>query len=294
MICIFLLTMVVSSLLSIFRLAMQKTSDKERECTIIAQNVYEAVLNELSLPIYTSQTIANDVFLKELLENEDAFPQDEVEAKLTRYLSAQKEALDAQTTFVVSERSKRYYSYEGFNKVIDPDSDEHDVWYPIFVNKRKPYDLDVDIDQLNSNSWTVFCNARIEGEDGFLLGVCGIGLTMNNLQEVLKKVEDTYGVTVNLVNSNGDIQLDTDNILIESSHLFNPQYGSEKDGYSYRTSDGEFVVMRYVESLNWYLAIHKNTNGITPQDVLPVWLSSAGVVLVNLVSPAVIARKKEK
>lgn len=294
MICIFLLTMVVSSLLSIFRLAIQKTSDKERECTIIAQNVYEAVLNELSLPIYTSQTIANDVFLKELLENEDAFPQDEVEAKLTRYLSAQKEALDAQTTFVVSERSKRYYSYEGFNKVIDPDSDEHDVWYPIFVNKRKPYDLDVDIDQLNSNSWTVFCNARIEGEDGFLLGVCGIGLTMNNLQEVLKKVEDTYGVTVNLVNSNGDIQLDTDNILIESSHLFNPQYGSEKDGYSYRTSDGEFVVMRYVESLNWYLAIHKNTNGITPQDVLPVWLSSAGVVLVNLVSPAIIARKKEK
>ena len=85
-----------------------------------------------------------------------------------------------------------YQQENGTYKVIDATLDPHDIWYTDFINKKVPLVLDVDVDQNNKNLWTVFLNARIEDENGSLLGVCGIGLIMSKLQKVFSDYEKKY------------------------------------------------------------------------------------------------------
>lgn len=291
--CFFAITMIASAVSSVFGMQKRNERDMEEEYEIIASGVYEAVQSELLKPIYTSLTMANDVFLIDMLQQEKDYTQAEAVAKLQEYLTGLKETLGAQTVFVVSEETKRYYTQDGLNKVIDPAKDEHDVWYPFFLNTRKPYDLDIDTDQVNGDSWTVFVNTRIEGKNGEVLGVCGLGLSMSRMQELLQQYEKSYGIKVNFIDSKGLVLVDTDSVNIENAILHDVQYGNEKDGYTYTNQNGEYVLMRYVESLNWYLVIHGAKNTLDAKDVVPIAAGALGIVLINSILFLILSRKEK-
>ncbi len=273
----------VAACAAAFILILQNRLEKklEEKYSIISSGIYDAVENEISTPIYVSLTMANNEFLVNLLKNEDGYTEDEAVEQVSAYLSALKNVIGAQTTFLISRNTSRYYTYEGLYKIVNPSADEHDVWYPIFVNSRKPYDIDVDCDQLNGNNWTVFVNARVEDEDKKLLGVCGLGMSMYKLQELLQQYESDYSIKVNFINSEGLIQVDTDSVNIENAYLHDVQYGREKDGYTYKNGSGEFVVMRFVERLNWYLVIHGKSGVLTKSEVLPVVFAAVLLVVLN-------------
>ncbi len=286
-------TLFLSTAISIMGMKVRKEDNAQMHYSVISSSVYEAVSNEITRPIYTSLTLANDVLLIDVLRNEEAYDEEEAIGKISQYLAAVKESIHANTAFLVSEKTKRYYYAEGLNKVIDIENDEHDVWYSIFTNTRKPYDLDVDADQTNGNSWTVFVNARVEDENGNLLGVCGIGLSMERLQELLKDYENKYHIKINFIDSDGLVQVDTDTINIENSYLYDVQYGKEKDGYSYKNNRGEYVVMRYVEQLNWYLVLHGEDASIKGKEIFPVVLGSVIVILINAGVYLICTKNKE-
>ena len=288
----FICTILISSFASIYGVSQRKQQCNEKEYSIISTSVYEVVNNEISKPIFTSVTMSNDLFLIDFLQNEDGYTEEQAIDLMSEYLTRLKDATHAQTAFVVSDNTRRYYSYDGLNKVIDTKNDEHDSWYSIFVNTRKDYDLDVDIDQMNSDSWTVFVNARIKDNNGNLLGVCGLGLSMEELQNLLKEYEEKYDVKVDFINSEGLVQLDTDMVNIENAYLHDVQYGKEKDGYSYVNSDGEYLVMRYVDNLNWYLVIHGKLDKISIQEVLPVIVGALIIILANILAFWITGRKK--
>jgi len=44
----------------------------------------------------------------------------------------------------------------------------------------------------------------------------------------------------------------------------------------------EYVVMRYVENLNWYLVIHGENSSIRGKDVLPIVVGGVLVMLFSL------------
>ena len=288
----FICTILISSLVSICGVNQRKQQNNEKEYSIISTSVYEAVNNAISNPIITSVTMSNDIFLVDFLQSEDKYTEEQAVDLMSKYLIRLKDATHAQTAFVVSDNTRRYYSYDGLNKVIDTKNDEHDSWYSIFVNTRKDYDLDVDIDQVNGDSWTVFVNARIKDNNGNLLGVCGLGLSMEDLQNLLQEYEDTYDIKVDFINSEGLVQLDTDTVNIENAYLHDVQYGKEKDGYAYVNSDGEYLVMRYVDNLNWYLVIHGELDKISIQEVLPVIFGALAIILSNMLAFWIVSRKK--
>lgn len=271
-----------------------KQEQFEKQYYIIASSIYEAVQSEITKPIYTALAMSNDELLVDLLEREDEYTQGEAVDIIAKYLNSIKDATGAQTAFLISDHSKRYYSCDGLNKILDVENDEHDVWYSIFLNTRKPYDLDVDTDQVNGDSWTVFVNARIVDSKGQVLGVCGLGLSMENLQTLLVQYEEEYDIKVNFIDSDGLVQVDTDAINIENAYLYDVQYGKEKDGYSYVNSNGEFVVMRYVDNLQWYLVVHGNQATIKIKEMLPVLLGAAAVIVINIAAVFYFGRKKKK
>lgn len=283
-----------SCAISLSKLSEQKEKNLEQKYSLISDSVYESVENELGKPLCAALSMANNSFLRAFLLKEAKLDEVDFNAQTIDYLSALKDTIGAQTAFLVSDQSRRYYTFSGFNKTVNPESDFHDVWYSAFINSRKKYDIDVDIDQAHDNLWTVFINARINDENGKFLGVCGVGLSMEKLQGILKQYENKNSVKVNFINSEGIIQVDTDTINIENSYLYDTQYGKEKDGYSYKNKDGEYVVMRYVENLNWYLVIHGDGDTLEWGDVLPISAITALLMLLDFTAIIVEVKKSKK
>lgn len=253
-----IISFVLTTLISVNSLNTVIEGNNEEMSKVLASKIYDSLNNILTEPIIVSDTMASDYFLIDSLRNED-FP-GEGEEKIISYLRTITSSMNYNSAFIVSEQSRTYYTQEGFNKIVSPETDAHDIWYSIFVDSGKKYDFDVDTDEVHENAWTVFVNCRIEDKNGELLGVCGVSVVMTELQDTLCDYEEEYGIKINLVNSEGLVQVDTDTINIENAVLdINISDITDSMDYVYQKNvDGGYLVSKYVESLGWYLVVQSN------------------------------------
>lgn len=250
-----IISFVLTTLISVNSLNTVIEGNNEEMSKVLASKVYDSLNNMLTEPIIVSQTMSNDYFLIDLLRNEN-FP-GEREENLISYLRTISDSMDYNSAFIISEKSRTYYTQEGFNKIVLPETDAHDIWYSLFVDSGKKYDFDVDTDEVHENAWTVFVNCRIEDDNGELLGVCGVSVVMTELQDTLCDYEEEYGIKINLVNSEGLVQVDTDMINIENAVLdIDISDITDLKDYVYQqNNDGGYSVSKYVENLGWYLVV---------------------------------------
>lgn len=246
---------VVAAMISLQDLQGVLENNHKETTESLASRAYDEIGIELRNAMQSSLAMSNDYFLRRMLRSAD-FPGNDAD-DIVNYLAAFKKGLGYNTVFVVSSSNYKYYTSAGYNKTVDPKNDDHDIWYATFVESGKTFDFDIDKDQVNKNRLTVFVNYRVEDENGALLGVCGVGISMGQMQDILRRYESAYKVKINLVDSKGLIQIDTDDDNIESSVLrdvvqnFEP--GSE---FSYRRSEpGGFIVSKYVREFGWYLVV---------------------------------------
>lgn len=274
----FLMAIIVS-IVSLVMLARENTKEID---TMLSYRIYDQISSNLNEPIVVARTMACDAFLDNFIKEESTMSEEEAIQIMQQYLSRLKGGLSYDSAFLVSARSRRYYTYEGLNKIVDPENDSHDIWYSLFVEKGAAYDLDVDSDEMNGNLWTVFVNARIEDGNGELLGVCGVGVQMTNLQELFLKCEKEYGVKINLVDSEGMVQVDTQDINIENAWITTDALGREEaEAYHTQTlANGEFAVTKYIEPLGWYLVVQSNPTSISKKYVHVIILNIALFLLV--------------
>lgn len=285
---------IVSTIISVNTITKLVDDTNEKMAYVIAGKVCNDIHSQLMKPITIGTTIANTKSLADLLKNEDKYSDEKFEKELIDTLSRYIEYTGYNTAFVISDKSKKYYTQNGFNKTIDIENDEHDIWYKLFLDENTDYDFDVDIDEVNSDIWTVFMNARINDEDGNLLGVCGVGLEMSDMQEILLNMQNTYDIQINLVDNNGVVQVDVDDINIEKSVLKKVWLNNSVE-YNYSSTDDKgYVITRYMEELGWYLVIHKN--GIQTQKVISEMVSQTFTVmliifLLMMITTIVLLRK---
>ena len=133
-----------------------------------------------------------------------------------RYLSTLRDGTDSYGTFIVSAGSFRYFTCDGLYKIIDPVNDYYDRWYNEFITKDILYEMNADADEARGGIWTVFVNYKVYDDAGNFLGVCGVGIEINELQNLIRDFEEEYGVKITLVDSEGLVQVDTDTINIEN------------------------------------------------------------------------------
>lgn len=278
-ICVSFVLTICASIYSLTMLARENTKELD---TMLTYRIYDSIASNLNEPINVSKTMACNGFIVDFLKKEKDMDPKESEEMMRKYLSGIKNGLGYNTAFLISDSSKRYYTYEGLNKVIDPENSEHDVWYKLFVDQNVEYDLDVDSDEMNKNVWTIFVNTRIVDENGKLLGVCGVGVQMTNLQELFAQEEKEYNVKINLVDKNGLVQVDTEDINIENAWLDGNVLSHEgKDDYVYKsTNKNEFAVTKYVEYLGWYLVVRSKPTTISSEFISVITLNIALSLIV--------------
>ena len=201
----FFIVMAIFSTVGILTLFSSKEKKQEVETShLIAAHIYDTIAKEVYEPITISKTMAADQLLQNLLLEETSYTQDKVEAIFSEYLSQLRDKMGYLSAYVISEQTHRYYTPKGIGKVVNPQTSPYDIWYTLFLESGKKYDLDTDRDQENGYQWTVFVNVRIEDNEGHLLGVCGVGLFMSELQKLVDTFESMYRVKINLIDHNAD------------------------------------------------------------------------------------------
>lgn len=248
--------------------------DIENISKLTSSHIYAEIDNELTKPIFVAQTMANDSFLKSWLYGEQEHLDDPAYMRrLQDYLNAYQQKYDYDAVYMISARSSIYYYYMGINKVVSPE-DEHDDWYYDFLKSGKSYKLNIDSDEVNQNEMTVFVDCRVEGQDGSLIGTTGVGVKMSRLQELLLSHETAYDLQAFLVNAQGEVQVDSNAQRMEESNVFEQEslrhlrdviLGNRESMEMHWYPEGQLdtcIISRYIENLDWYLIIKKDTRAI--------------------------------
>ena len=250
---------------------------------LLAQRVHDAIETRLNGSIMLSKAMAKNPLLYELLSKETVYSQDEFTEMMRLWLSGIKESGGYTTAYLVSEKTHSYYSAEGIKRILDPYTDSTDFWYNTFIGKDVDFTLEVDRDRRNYEHWTIFHNARIEDDDGNLLGVCGVGMFVSDLQKLFSEYEQNFNVKINLVNKDGVVQVDTNTVSIERT-FYASQFFSNSEDYIYTARRHGYLVTTFIKDLNWYLVVQNLPTAGDVHSMNNMFLLSLGGVLLLLIA----------
>ena len=296
MLIIMLLSMNVSIIACVNVIQQVTKENSEIQSRTIAQVVSAKIENEFIKPITVSQTISSDIDIRTYIEGKTREEAESVKDDITDRLVSIGNEFDYKMVFVVSDKTRAYYTYSGISRYLDVENDSHDIWYKDYLDSGKRYTVNVDTDEDNNGSLSVFINYGIFDTNGDILGACGVGVDMNDLVDILAKFEEEYNIKVCLVNHDGLIQVDTDVSSIETGYLDNSYFGNiSDDDFYYQLSENGCYMTKYLEDLMGYIVIRDN-NPVkldVNKIILPLVLIFIAGVLIMATSFVIIMREKK-
>lgn len=231
---------------------------------LTSTNIFSEINVELVKPIFVSLTMANDSFVKKWLQQEN-----EPES-IRLYLDDIRTKYGYSSAFLVSSKSLNYYHTDGILKTIRSDNTQ-DAWYAEFIASGKDNALNVDLDEANQHLLSIFINCRIEDDNGELLGVTGVALTLDQVRHMLLYYQEMLGVEAYLTNTSGMVQVHPNPVYIETLNVFeDPSLKSERGiilsnreemVVTKQAAEGvqKYLVSRYIPELDWILFVRNDT-----------------------------------
>ena len=299
----FVLTAVLS-----YRANYRTSLDKmEQISTLTAEGIYYRLTTKFTKPVNISLTMAHDSLLASHLSGEPRHGDDAAYIETTRaYLETYQKKYDFDSVFLVSAATGRYYSFRGVDRVLTEKNPEN-AWYFRLLDSPRDYTLEVDNDEVQGadNAITVFVNCKIKDAAGRVLGVVGVGIRIDSLQELLRSYEEKYHVTASLVSKNGTMEISTAHTGYEGKDWFTVYrqedirekvLGWNADSMSLklwtptapRSHEKSFIVTRFIPELSWNLIVAQNTGLLIRKMQTQLYQTCAILVAVILIILLVI------
>lgn len=258
--------------------ANYKTSmlDIEHISDLTSEGIYYQISDTFTKPVNVSLTMAHDSLLWEFLGDEKKRLDDAAYIETLReYLNTYRTEHGYDSVFLVSSDTQRYYNFNGMDRVLTRDNKENEWYYQLLESGQK-YSINVDNDEVQGaqNHITVFVNCKIPDSAGNTLGIVGVGMRIDNLQELLYSYEEKFGVSAYLVNDAGTIEISTKHTGYERVDFFEQcvfasdirneilDWNTAGEARSLWTDNGggdSYVVTRYIPELQWHLIVERNT-----------------------------------
>lgn len=283
--------------------------DVEHISTLTSEGIYHQIDSMFTKPINISLTMANDSLLKTFLMEEDNRGNEENFIQTMRdYLHTYKEKYQYDSVFLVSAKTNRYYHYgEGVDRILTADNPEN-VWYYSFLQDSREYSLNVDNDEVQSadNEINIFINCKIFSPEGEVMGVVGVGFSVDTMQQMFREYEESFQLRAYLVDEDGMIELSTTETGYKKKDLFtediyreyrelilSEQETVQSWWYDFGQSKG-FLVTSYIPTLGWHLIIDNDTSALNAslnrQLVLGVAVIIAVIVVVLFIITSIIRK----
>lgn len=247
---------------------------------LTADNIYSEIQKDLLRPVFVSSMMAQDTFMRDWLTGGERDV-----SRIRRYLNEVKTRYGTNTSFLVSERSRKYYFESGVLKVVSKD-DPRDDWYFRVRQMQAPFESNVDLDEANRDQRTVFVNYRVLDYRGNYIGAIGVGLTLDKIGSHIDRYQSAFSRRIFFVDRNGMIVLagksmagvsgsirDLPGINTIAEKILSGGDSPKQLEYS----SGSSLVMvnsRYIPELGSFLLVEQDEH----EDVKGVWR----VLLINL------------
>ena len=272
----------------------------EQVSSLTAEGIYYQLKAMLTKPVNISLTMSHDSLLVDhlLAENSRMDALDFAETTKT-YLETYQKKYGFDSVFLISANSGRYYNFNGLDRVMEKGDPENEWYYELLDNDLE-YSLNVDNDQVEGadNRITVFVNCKVTAPDGAVIGIMGVGIQIDYLEELLQEYEDSYGNQASLINQDGFIEISTTYNGYEKKDWFGV-YGQEhirEQVLDFRESDNSmefwtdtgpkegkrsFIVERYIPELSWHLVVEQNNSAIVSE--IKDRLYQTGVIIIAII-----------
>jgi len=234
---------------------------------LTSDNIYSDIQNDLLPPILVSATMAQDTFLRDWVLNGE-----EDISRIIRYLTEVRARNNTISAFFVSEETRRYYHPTGIVESVTRE-DPTDEWFFRVRGMEDDYEINVDYDQANEFSLTVFINYRVYDYNDNFIGVTGVGLNAASMLDRLDRYEDRYERQICFVSPAGEVILRAGDRNVKTDHLQDiPGLAELADrildtdaGRWEYSRDGETILLntRYIPELDWYLFVEQPAGAAT-------------------------------
>lgn len=286
---IVIISFLLSTFVSLWSLREMTQHNSREICRVLAARINDTIVREMSEPVVVAKTMANDRFLMEMMEHEQEYTESEFADRMQAYLYQLQSGLGYEQAFVVSDATKKYYSYMGLLKVVDPDGNKNDAWYREFTELKPEYNIDVDVDNIH-DELTVFADVSLLDAQGKFLGVCGVGRRMETARDLFRSLESSYNVRVDLVDASGEVKINAREDAIENEKIDIPLILESGGDYVFHSlGGGKFAVTKYLERLNWYLVVQGDGSEASTRYYNVIFLN---IVLCFLVMALMLAASR--
>lgn len=241
-----------------------RESITEQSLPLTSDNIYSEIQRDILQPVVISSLMSQDTFLREWVLGGEHDP-----SQIERYLNEIKQKYGTVSSFLVSERSRKYYYAGGTLKSVREDEPK-DSWYFRVRNLKTPYETNVDYDMANRNTMTVFINYRVLDFDGKFIGATGVGLTLDAVRHLIDSYQEKFQRRIYFVNPQGTIVLAGKTMKEVRGSLYELpgigsiagqilNHGKKPNSLEYQR-DGDMVLVnsRFIPELGWHLIVEQN------------------------------------
>ena len=265
----------------------------EQTLPITGDNVYSEIQKDILRPVFISSQMAHDTFVRDWIINGE-----EDQEQITRYLKEIKTKNNAISSFLVSDKTKRYYHANGLLKSVS-DTEPRDAWFFRVKNLKSLYETNVDIDMANHDVMTIFINYKIFDYEGKFIGATGIGLTLDTMKFLIDSYQSRFHRNIYFVDQKGNLALTGNNMrnihanlsamegISDIAPVILANRKSDSIHLEYSTGKARMLVnSRFIPELGWHLLVEQDIGqDIKPlQNVFLINIAiSAGITLIILI-----------
>jgi methyl-accepting chemotaxis protein len=232
-----------------WNLLLKKTF--ENELPAVLGEVNNDLNSQFNIPVIASRTISKSPLFLE-------YENDTSAEYISRYLKDIKKEYNAINSFFVAEKDGNYYTPEGIVKQIKR-SNPNDQWFYENLKDDNSYNINFDIDT-STNIPTMFVNYKVI-KNNKKIGVAGIGLSLENVTNLIKDYKIGESGFVYIADKNGKIQLHPDKSFLNKNiedlfdlKLDNILSGNKISIKEIEINNNEQVIgIQTIDSLGWIL-----------------------------------------
>lgn len=255
-----LITLSISMSLINYTVALQSTQTqlRDRSLPLTVDNIYTEIQKHIIEPNLVASMMAHDTFLKDWLINKE----DDTE-KITKYLETIKNKYNMFTTFLVSEKTKNYYTSKGFIEKVKEENKDN-AWYFSFKEIQADNEINLDFNKHIDDSMVMFINHKIFNDEYHMIGATGIGLKISYINDMLKHFRKQYSFNVYFLNEEGEVVLYENNVnslrdikdIPELYALKDDLITKEKKVIDYTKAGEDYLLnTKYIPELDLYLIV---------------------------------------
>lgn len=243
-------------------------SISEQALPLTGDLIYAGLQKDILTPVFIASMMAQDPQVRDWLAGGERN-----QAAILAYLANIKNKYGTVASFLASDASRKLYHTYG-----QPDDlvvgRPLDKWFFRLKGLQSgQYETNIDIETEYSGQPTLFINHRVNDASGKFLGVTGVSITLDTMNQVLARYQERYGRNIYFVSDEGKVVL-TGSALKSEELLLSARSGikdiapailnrsTAPTSLSYNSGKSDVLVnSRFVPELNWYLVVEQNVSG---------------------------------